>query len=755
MKRIAKIKLLLTLILVSCGTVSLPNSNWISHQSIDDSSSENSITSEHSSRTPTSETSEISLDVYDESLLSNPFFSSDDISAVSARILETKHELNSISNTLYLMAVESGYQGTYEDWQSNIRGEQHPYIQLQLEVDMLQWSFANEPVWKNLISIGKLQKLTGSTVLSINPYVGTNGHWWIGSFDTNVVATSVSRPTYEEIAPSPIIGENGNWWVGDQDTGIPGNGSNLLENITISEIRWVQSSQGFHTFHIIFSDGRIFPVQVEDNTYQTYTNFPMIGTNGNWWIGGVDTGVRALGENGLSAFDVFLLTQPDFEGDEEDWIHWLISGGQDIVYHTIQFDSMGGDFIPPQLVKDGSKINKPNNPTKLGHDFLGWYIDEEPWVFFGFAVTESLILTAKWSPTVYTIQYELNGGINALGNPSHYVYGNPIQLLSPTRTGYTFLGWYLDSNFENLLDQNILYAQALTIYAGWRANEYTITYYLDGGLNDESNPLTYTYGSSLTLLPPTREEYDFVGWYLNSSMTIPFNGITETTIGNIILYAKWRSLNDVPVESITLRYDVIGLSSVTATYQLEATVLPEEATNKTLLWTSSNTSIATVNSTGLVSAKARGSTTITATSNNGINVTARVTIYYALDSYVVNELEPNGSTSLADPILVNGTTFKGYNSSKSDADYFALIMSSNQYYQINFYPSYSVDTDYFLVGLLDSSGTVLAAALKLNSNTRYLSFWTTYSGTYYVVVLYSSSSPYSSGMGYRGYSRWC
>ena len=66
----------------------------------------------------------------------------------------------------------------------------------------------------------------------------------------------------------------------------------------------------------------------------------------------------------------------------------------------------------------------------------------------------------------------------------------------------------------------------------------------------------------------------------------------------------------------------INVSSVTLnvndTTQLTATVLPKDATNKTITWSSSNTEVATVDKNGKVTAKKKGSAKIYARSANGV-----------------------------------------------------------------------------------------------------------------------------------------
>ena len=71
-----------------------------------------------------------------------------------------------------------------------------------------------------------------------------------------------------------------------------------------------------------------------------------------------------------------------------------------------------------------------------------------------------------------------------------------------------------------------------------------------------------------------------------------------------------------PVTSITLNYSSLKIKS-NSIYQLSATVSPSDATNRSVTWASSNTSVATVRSNGLVNGIADGTCTITATANDG------------------------------------------------------------------------------------------------------------------------------------------
>ena len=69
---------------------------------------------------------------------------------------------------------------------------------------------------------------------------------------------------------------------------------------------------------------------------------------------------------------------------------------------------------------------------------------------------------------------------------------------------------------------------------------YTITYVLDGGTNNENNPLTYTEDSpTITLANPTKTNYFFDGWYTDANFTLPITQIEHGSTGNKTLYAKW------------------------------------------------------------------------------------------------------------------------------------------------------------------------------------------------------------------------
>ena len=134
----------------------------------------------------------------------------------------------------------------------------------------------------------------------------------------------------------------------------------------------------------------------------------------------------------------------------------------------------------------------------------------------------------------------LNGGSNHKSNVSVY-YNQAVKLYNPTRSGYSFKGWYSDSKYKTRVTS---YKKGTKgnkkLYAKWSKNTYRITYKLNGGKNTKSNPSTYSVTSSISLKNPSRKGYSFKGWYSDSKYKNKVTSIKKRT-GNLTLYAKWSA----------------------------------------------------------------------------------------------------------------------------------------------------------------------------------------------------------------------
>ena len=222
--------------------------------------------------------------------------------------------------------------------------------------------------------------------------------------------------------------------------------------------------------------------------------------------------------------------------------------------YTITFDgnTNSGGSLPTAITQDyNSQVTVPGNTgalTKMGYTFNGWntlangsgtaYLEDDT---FNMPATNSTLF-AQWSPTEYDITYNLEGGTNNGSNPATYNIGtSTITFLAPTKTGYTFEGWFSEAEFTNEITEITLGSTGdVTLFAQWTINSYNITYNLDGGTNNGSNPVTYNIGTStITLLAPTKTGYTFAGWFSEAEFTNEITEITLGSTGDITLFAQW------------------------------------------------------------------------------------------------------------------------------------------------------------------------------------------------------------------------
>ena len=140
----------------------------------------------------------------------------------------------------------------------------------------------------------------------------------------------------------------------------------------------------------------------------------------------------------------------------------------------------------------------------------------------------------------YTLSFQTNGGSNI--SPVTKTAGTSVSLsgYTPSRTGYTFAGWYSDSSLTKQVTSVTLNSN-MTVYARWLENEvplyYRLSFQTNGGSSISS--VTETAGTwvSLSDYTPSRTGYTFGGWYSDSSLT---NRVTSVTLNsNMTVYAKW------------------------------------------------------------------------------------------------------------------------------------------------------------------------------------------------------------------------
>ena len=242
------------------------------------------------------------------------------------------------------------------------------------------------------------------------------------------------------------------------------------------------------------------------------------------------------------------------------------TGGSGYVYATY-----GSNILEPEIV----------NPTKTGHNFLGWsnqggnvividingkllpdrangslitYTDDNGnWAHTG----TSSGLWAKWEAAKYNINYKDQGnanfsGTHASGYPTQHTYGKATSLLTATKTGYTFEGWFKNPECTGSAVTTLgsyAYSDDITLYAKWTANKYTVTLDNQSATTTGTASVQATYGSAMpSATMPQKTGYTFGGYYTaisgggtkyynaNGSSAKNWDKTAATT-----LYAKWTA----------------------------------------------------------------------------------------------------------------------------------------------------------------------------------------------------------------------
>jgi len=206
------------------------------------------------------------------------------------------------------------------------------------------------------------------------------------------------------------------------------------------------------------------------------------------------------------------------------------------------------------------------NLVKTGYTFVGWNTQADGSgtdraVGSTFILGASNVtLYAKWTINTYTVTFDSKGGTAVVSQTVDHG-GKATEPTEPTRTGYTFGGWYKESGCTNVWDFTTDTVTAdVTLYAKWTINTYTVIYNGNGNTGgtvpvDSSSP--YEYGATVTVLDNTgtlvRTDYTFDGWNTQADGNGTGRAVGSTFIlgaSNVTLYAKWTSLTTYSLRDI-------------------------------------------------------------------------------------------------------------------------------------------------------------------------------------------------------------
>ena len=162
--------------------------------------------------------------------------------------------------------------------------------------------------------------------------------------------------------------------------------------------------------------------------------------------------------------------------------------------YTITFDSNDGTAVNPITQDFGTTVSAPTNPTRTGYTFAGWFSDEALTTAYSFTTmpSQATTLYAKWTINQYTITFDSNDGtsVTAITQDFDTAVSAPTN---PTRTGYTFAGWFSDEALTTAYSFTTMPSQATTLYAKWTINQYALGSIVGG----DSHSLSVTLAGQL------------------------------------------------------------------------------------------------------------------------------------------------------------------------------------------------------------------------------------------------------------------
>lgn len=237
---------------------------------------------------------------------------------------------------------------------------------------------------------------------------------------------------------------------------------------------------------------------------------------------------------------VILTGKGNYEGSVEKT--FKITG---IEHYKVSYNTDGGTTIPAVDVPKYAKLVQPEEPTKEGFIFEGWYKDADfttEWNFAADKVTENVTLYAKWvKELAFKVTFNSNGG-TAVPQQEITKGGYAAEPKGVVKEGYELEGWYQDADFTtkwNFATNKV--TGDITLYAKWVATgteSFTVTFETNGG--SAADPVKVYKGEKLTApAGVTKEGFVLEGWYQDAELTTKWDFAKNVVTENITLYARW------------------------------------------------------------------------------------------------------------------------------------------------------------------------------------------------------------------------
>ena len=305
--------------------------------------------------------------------------------------------------------------------------------------------------------------------------------------------------------------------------------TNFTYNFTSSlGIKYLYLFARWYRYGLTFdaADGEPSTTVISDICYTNTVALPVASRTGYDFVGWTNgTVTAALTGTGTGA-DL---------GVDDDGTNITLYAQWTPVVNTVTFNANGdGAAVSPssKTVSYDSTYGELPTPTWTGYTFDGWWTmangGTEVTATTPVTITSAQTLYARWTADTYTVTFDANGtGATVSPSSKSVTYGLTYGALpTPTRTGYTFAGWFTAASGGTQVtgSTSVDITSAQTLYAHWTAKTYALTRNPNGGTYRGSTAATtvadaLTYGGSSwwDIGASTRTGYTFVGWYTEAS----------------------------------------------------------------------------------------------------------------------------------------------------------------------------------------------------------------------------------------------
>ena len=224
----------------------------------------------------------------------------------------------------------------------------------------------------------------------------------------------------------------------------------------------------------------------------------------------------------------------------------------DYVTYNANYEGSGEPVV---ILAEFGKVLTFPTVTREHYRFDGWFTDAACTTEFTATdlFEEAITLYAKWTMTeaVFTLDLNYEGS----SNPTQVITlgGTATRPTNPERRNYEFVNWYSDKACTTLYDFATPVNDNMSIYAKWNevmaGVSFNLGYETENTIPDQS--VNFGQKATRPAQDPTRDRYEFVNWYTDSTFTTVFDFDQELTT-SVVVYAKWNQL--VAIVTFDLNY---------------------------------------------------------------------------------------------------------------------------------------------------------------------------------------------------------